>query len=141
MKKITTFLLISTSSLAFVSNSFGMQKSLMRTISIPKKVNCFHTTTPNHNIFDMLIWEQAIDASAKATDNNILLQKHNALLDEIVKQNKENNDLLRAIIHQNHLLSYRQWNNYCCSDDNICKKLNNLNDTLKLKYNIELKHE
>lgn len=116
MKKFTTLCLI-TCALTISNNSFGM---LTKTSSIKqiKKIRSFH-------------YRNAEDASAKASENNELLQR-------IINQNNKNNELLRAVIQQNYLLSHRTYNNYAQRDDNIHRKLIQFQDMLEKKYHIKM---
>ena len=132
MKHITTFLLTSACALTITNNSFGM---LAKTSSIKqiKKIRSFHTSKPMLiNLFDIWAWEHARDASEKADGNQNLLQENNKMF-------KENNELLRAIIKQNYLLSYRA--HYEVRDTELTTKLNALHDSLEKKYNIKIKND
>jgi hypothetical protein len=109
-------------------------------IAAYKKMRTFHTTQSMRSlIFDSLIHESASDASAQARANQELLQENNALLKKIAAQNEENNKLLRAVLQQNYLLSYRTYNNYAQRDEEIYKKLNHFHNMLEKEHNIKIR--
>lgn len=125
MKKFTTLCLLACA-FTISNNSFAM---LTKTSSIKqiKKIRSFHTT----NAWDRLAYNEAKNASAKASENNELLQK-------IINQNQKNNELLRAVIQQNYLLSHRVYNNCAQRDDNIHSKLIHFQDMLEKRYHIKM---
>lgn len=145
MKKLTTVLLTSAYVLTITNNSFSM---LTKASSIKqiKKIKSFHTSKQPMNIFDILAWCDASDASKKASDNQELLKENNNLLHKIIEQNKdnnnllkENNELLRAALKQN-ALHFSIQHNYLFKMPTAdhYTKLSLVYEDLKKKYNLKI---
>jgi hypothetical protein len=112
--------------LTITGNSFGM---LTKTSFQIKKIKSFCTKTSSHD--HPLIF--------KKEDLNISTKDNRALLREIIEQNKEINDLLRATLKQNALHFYIQHNYlFKMPTAGHYGKLSALYKSLEKKYNLKI---
>jgi len=141
MKKIILF------SLTLLQCHFTLsmltQKNIVHKI-IPSQ---FHTTSHAQSLEIMTctfavgaMWT-AEQARVKAKSNAEILQQNRNLLHEISRQNKENNELLRALLQQNELTSQRTFSHYEHREPLVHAQLKDLYKKLEEEHKIKIKTE